>query len=80
MNIIFFIDLIGWIGAIAILSAYFLISNKKLEGDSFLYQALNMVGSVFLIINTFYYGAYPSTGVNVVWAFIAVFIITKKKK
>lgn len=69
------IDVLGWAGAFLILTAYALISFKKVEGNSIRYQLLNIVGSVFLVINTYYYGAIPSTIVNIVWAVIALFAI-----
>lgn len=69
------IDSIGWIGALLILIGYGLISFKKIEGNSLKFQMLNIFGSVFLAIHTYYYGAIPSTLVNVIWAIIAVFAI-----
>jgi hypothetical protein len=69
------IDVLGWTGAVLILTAYALISFKKVEGNSVKYQLLNIIGSIFLVINTYYYGAIPSTLVNIVWAIIAVFAL-----
>lgn len=69
------VDVIGWLGALLILAAYFLVSFKRVAGDSLAYQSLNVVGSVFLVVNTYYYGAIPSTLVNVIWAIIAIFAI-----
>ena len=66
------IDATGWLGAVALLSAYALVSAKKLAGDSLRYQALNLLGGGLLIVNSFYYGAFPSVGVNVVWIAIAI--------
>ena len=68
-------DILGWVGAALLLLAYALVSIKKLEGDSVAYQLLNLLGSAFLIVNSAYYGAYPSVGVNVVWIGIAAFAI-----
>ena len=73
------IDIEGWIGAAVILIAYFLISTKRLTGDSLAYQTMNLAGGLLLILNTIYYGAYPSSGVNLVWAGIAVYAIGKKR-
>lgn len=70
-------DVLGWIGAGLLLGAYALVSTRKLEGDSIAYQALNLLGSAFLIVNSFHYGAYPSVGVNVVWIGIALFAIVR---
>jgi hypothetical protein len=66
------IDIIGWVGAVALLAAYGLVSARRLEGNSIRYQLLNLLGGGFLIVNSFYYGAYPSVGVNVVWIAIAI--------
>ncbi len=69
------IDILGWMGAAAVVVAYALVSARRVSGDSTGYQLLNLVGSIFLIINTVHYGAYPSTLVNVVWLGIAVYAI-----
>lgn len=76
----FVIDVMGWLGAAALLTAYGLVSAKRLEGDSMVFQLLNLVGSILLIINTAYYGAYPSTFVNIVWIGIAAATILHVKK
>jgi len=70
-------DILGWVGATLLLGAYVLVSSKRLEGDSLAYQLLNLAGSALLIVNSAYYGAYPSVGVNVVWIGIAVFTIAR---
>ncbi len=68
-------DAIGWIGAFLLLLAYAMVSFKKLEADSHVYQGLNVAASVLLAINTIYHGAFPSSFVNIVWTIIAVFAI-----
>ena len=70
-----FINLIGWIGSAAVLLAYALVSVKRVQGDSVVYQILNLVGSVCLLSNTIYWGAYPSSFVNIVWTGIALFAL-----
>ena len=80
MNNHFWFDAIGWVGAAALLIAYALISHKKLEGDSGTYQALNISGSLLLAANTIFYGSYPSTFVNLIWAAIAVLAIARGKR
>ncbi len=66
------LDGLGWVGAAFILAAYGMVSFKKLKPDSFAYQGLNIAASILLLINTMYYGAYPSSFVNAVWAVIAL--------
>jgi hypothetical protein len=75
----FWFDAIGWVGAAALLVAYAMVSHKKLEGDSATYQLLNISGSLLLAANTIFYGSYPSTFVNLIWAGIAVFAIATRK-
>jgi len=72
------IDVLGWLGMILYLVAYALISMKKVEGDSTLYQSINIVAGVFLITNSFYWRAYPSSALNLAWIGIAVFTLGRK--
>ena len=80
MNNHIWFDAIGWLGAAFLLVAYAMISSKKLEADSTTYQLLNIIGSVFLVANTIFYRAYPSSFVNVIWAMIAILSITTRKR
>ena len=80
MNSYLWFDGIGWVGAIALLIAYAMVSHKKLEGDSATYQLLNISVSLLLAANTIFYGSYPSTFVNLIWAGIAVFSIVTRKR
>ena len=80
MNNYIWFDAIGWVGAVALLVAYAMVSHKKLEGDSAIYQLLNISGSLLLAANTIFYGSYPSTFVNLIWAGIAVFSIAARRR
>jgi len=74
------ISILGWTGVALLLLAYALVSSKWYAGDSVLYQSLNILGALLLIINSFYFGAYPSVGVNVAWVGIAIFTLAKTAK
>ncbi len=74
------VDIAGWAGVLALLAAYFLVSTRRLEGDSPLYQALNALGSLLLIVNSAYYGAFPSVGINVAWIGIALYALGRKAR
>jgi hypothetical protein len=80
MNNYIWFDTIGWVGAVALLIAYAMVSHKKLEGDSATYQLLNISGSLLLAANTIFYGSYPSTFVNLIWAGIAVFSVAARRR
>lgn len=63
-----------------LLIAYGLVSAKKVEGDSLGYQLMNLAGGALLILNSGYYGAYPSVGVNVVWVGVAALTLLRKHR
>lgn len=80
MNWQILIDVVGWIGTGCILLAYILLSAGHLRGNSYSYQGLNLVGGIFLVVNTVYYGAYPSTFLNFVWAIIAIVALVQARR
>lgn len=69
------IEAIGWAAAVIILAAYILLSLGKLEGRSYLYQWMNVVGAGGFIINSGYNGALPSAVLNVIWAAMGLFTL-----
>ena len=71
------VDIVGWIGSAALITAFVLNSAGRITAQTLLYQGLNVLGGVALIVNTYYYGAYPSTVVNVVWLFIAGYYLMR---
>ncbi len=71
--------MLGWIGTALILLAYLLVSLKKVEGDSALYQGLNITASVLLVINTLYWHAFPSLVVNAAWIVIGLITLGRKR-
>jgi len=72
------INILGWTGSILYLLAYALVSAKKAEGDSILYQGMNIFAGILLVIYTLYLGAYATTGLNAVWVAIGLFTIGRK--
>ena len=78
MNSNLLINILGWIGSILYLLAYALVSMKKTEGDSLLYQGINIFAGSLLVIYTLYLGAYATTGLNAVWVIIGLFTLGRK--
>ena len=72
------IDILGWTGSILYLLAYALVSMKKTEGDSILYQGINIFAGVLLVIYTLSLGAYATTGLNAVWVVIGLFTLARR--
>lgn len=72
MNLKFLIDTLGWKGSILYLPVCTLVSLKKTEGDSAVYQGVNIFAGILLVVYTLYLGAYATTGLNTVWAAIGL--------
>ena len=78
MNTNLLINILGWTGSILYLLAYALVSMKKTEGDSLLYQGINIFAGTLLVIYTLYLGAYATTGLNAVWVAIGLLTLGRK--
>lgn len=76
-------EIIGWVGTLLILLAYFLVSTNKLKSESKWYQIFNLFGAIGIIVYSAVHNAIPSVGLNAAWLFIAVYglykIIGKEK-
>ena len=78
MTINLLINILGWTGSVLYLLAYALVSAKKTAGDSLLYQGINILAGIMLVIYTLYLRAYATTGLNAVW--VAIGLITLGRK
>lgn len=72
------INILGWTGSVLYLLAYALVSMKRTEGDSLLYQGINIIAGTLLVIYTLSLGAYATTGLNAVWVAIGVLTLGRK--
>lgn len=79
MPLIYF-EIVGWLGMILILLAYWLVSIRKISPTSTTYQFLNLLGAGFVIVNVAFHGALPSVALNSIWFLIALFGLAKKQK
>lgn len=75
MNVI--VQIIGWAGALLVVSAYILVSTKKVDGKDRLYQAFNLLGAIGVGLNALHQKAYPSLGIQIVWGVIAISTLIK---
>jgi hypothetical protein len=66
------VNVVGWVGMALLISAYALVTTGRLHGPGLKFQLMNLVGAASLMVNSAYYGAWPSAGLNVVWVVIGV--------
>ena len=75
-------DILGWIGMVLVLVAYFLLSLEKISNGIF-YQTLNLLAAIFMAIGLYPKNAWFSFTLQVIWglvAIIAIIKITRKSK
>ena len=73
------IELVGWVGALAVLLAYALVSTERVTSRSWSYQLLNITGAVGLVVNSSWNGAIPSAVVNLIWIGIGIYALAARR-
>ena len=74
-NLLF--EILGWYGMIAVIVAYGLVSYSIINGDSALFQLLNITGSFWLLTIAWVKKVYQSVALNIVWAIIGIIALAK---
>ena len=64
------IDVAGWLGMAMLIGAYALVTTARISGPSLTFQLMNLLGGALLMINSAWYGAWPSAALNLVWVVI----------
>ncbi|MCR4326981.1 MAG: hypothetical protein NUV46_00170 [Nanoarchaeota archaeon] len=72
-----FADLVGWVGIILILLAYFLVSFNFVLGDSLIYQLINVFGCFGTFYNAYFKKSKPLMTLQIVWGLIALISIVR---
>lgn len=71
------VEVLGWVGMLLILGAYALVTAGRLDGRGRAYQWMNVLGSTGFIVNSGWNHALPSAVLNVVWAGIGIYALTR---
>ena len=72
-----FINILGWYGALAILIAFALVSFNTISSNSYIYQILNLTGSVGILINAKRKKDFPAVALNACWIIIALIALIR---
>ena len=67
------IEIVGWLAAALMLSAYLLLTSARISSRSNLYHWMNVLSGAGFVINSSWNGAYPSAFINVIWALIGLY-------
>ncbi|HTM63337.1 MAG TPA: hypothetical protein VL360_02400 [Gammaproteobacteria bacterium] len=65
-------DIIGMSGVTLVLSAYGLLNLNKMSSDSYVYQLMNLIGSILLLISLCFNFNLSSVMIEVVWITFSV--------
>lgn len=71
------IEVVGWIGMVVLLSAFYLASSKRIQDNQYLYHVMNLVGALAVFINAFTKGVRAVAAIEVAWSLIALVGIWK---
>jgi hypothetical protein len=71
------IEALGWMAMALIVGAYFLSTIGRVDSRSRLYQWMNVIGAAGFIVNSGWNGAYPSAALNIIWAAIGIYALTR---
>ena len=76
----YLIEIVGWGGAVLLLSAYLLLTMNKISPQSNLYHWLNLLAGAGIVVNSGWNGAYPSVFINVVWMAIGLYGLVGRRR
>lgn len=75
------ITIFGWLGIALVLSAYILVSVKRIMPNSIIFQSLNLIGAIGILLDSWMSGAWPATVLFIIWAVMAIIsLITMTKR
>lgn len=72
-----YLQFIGWLGMVIILLAYFLMTFSFIGAQSVIYQVMNVIGSVGIIVVTWKRKDYQPMMLNIIWSLIAIIALVK---
>lgn len=70
-------EIAGWYGALAIITAYGLVSFELISSNSLGYQLLNLTGALGVIVIAVHKGVKQSVVLNIFWSLVAIVAIAR---
>lgn len=72
-----FAEIAGWYGALAIITAYALVSFELINSNGLAYQLLNLTGAIGVIIIAIHKRVKQSIVLNVFWSLVAIIALVR---
>lgn len=70
-------EAIGWVGAVLILTAFFLSNHGVLAMHDAAYQAMNFFGAAGVVYISWQKSNFQPVFLNIVWCFVALYGLAK---
>ncbi|QTS83902.1 CBU_0592 family membrane protein [Coxiella endosymbiont of Amblyomma nuttalli] len=70
-------NVIGMIGVVFVLLAYFLLQIHKLNQDSIMYSFMNLLGANLILFSLFFSWNLASGVIEIIWLLISLFGLSK---
>ncbi len=70
-------SVLGYLGAALIVLGYFLNQKGRLRSEDWRFPAMNLLGSVLVIVSLFYHPNLPSAAIEIFWSLISIYGIQK---
>lgn len=64
-------EMLGWAGAVAIVSAYVLLNLNIIKSSDLAYHLLNLTGALGIIAHSIFKRDYQPVVINVIWFIVA---------
>ncbi|MDR6805260.1 putative membrane protein [Dyadobacter sp. BE34] len=78
MNTALILETLGWLGVVAYVLAYLLLTIGVLKPNGYPFHILNMTGAATLIVYSLEYGDKPNVAVNVIWLMIGIGAVARR--
>lgn len=72
--------IVGLIGMIVVLLAYFLLQARKLHGNGMIYLLMNALGSAAIIVSLIYRPNLPSLVLEIAWLAISIYGLVRGRR
>ena len=70
-------DIVGFIGTLVLIAAYFANQQRWLPSDDWRFPAANLAGAALIFISLLFEWNFPSAVIEVFWALISIWGIAK---
>lgn len=74
------IHVLGGIGTLCVLGAYFLVSSGRVRPASRAFQGVNLLGAALLVVYSVVLAAWASVALNFVWGVIALVALSRIRR